>query len=228
MPIGRMQLPRELKSNGGILDAWSNIGSAQASIPTRDDMIKAGIQKQMINEGTVKPMGRTYGNMSMGYGRPDWVADRNPGLREIQIGMAPQIKEAIYQDRIMNPNLPRFASQPQYRIRDQLKRDFQDVKQGLGSFKDKIGNIASGAYDTIGGGIKNILDNTIMGKIMAGFDATNPRAGNYNPALQSQIDFMKSQGMYGTNPTSGLNQITGGVLAGKNLQSMFEIGRAHV
>jgi len=75
--------------------------------------------------------------------------------------------------------------------------------------------------DSIGGGITNILDNTIMGRIAAGFDATNPRAFNYNPALQGQIDFMKSQGMYGTNPTSGLNQIRGGVLAGKNLQSGF-------
>ena len=75
--------------------------------------------------------------------------------------------------------------------------------------------------NTIGGGLKSILDNTIIGRIGAGFDATNPRAFNYNPALQGQIDFMKSQGMYGTNPTSGLNQITSGVLAGKNLQSGF-------
>ena len=66
----------------------------------------------------------------------------------------------------------------------------------------------------------NILDNTIMGKIAGGFDATNPRAFNYNPALQGQIDFLKSKGAYGTDQ-SGLNKITSGVLAGKNLQSMF-------
>jgi hypothetical protein len=84
-----------------------------------------------------------------------------------------------------------------------------NIKNTLGNFKNRIGE-----------GITSILDNTIMGKIMAGFDATNPRAVNYNPALQGQIDFMKEQGMYGTNPTSGLNQIRGGVLSGKNLQSI--------
>ena len=75
--------------------------------------------------------------------------------------------------------------------------------------------------DTITGGITNLLDNTILGRIAAARDATNPRAGNYNPALQGQIDFMKDQGMYGVMDQSGLNKITGGVLTGKNLQSML-------
>ena len=75
--------------------------------------------------------------------------------------------------------------------------------------------------DTITGGITNLLDNTILGRIAAARDATNPRAGNYNPALQGQIDFMKNQGMYGVMDQSGLNKITSGVLTGKNLQSMF-------
>ena len=75
--------------------------------------------------------------------------------------------------------------------------------------------------DTITGGITNLLDNTILGRIAAVRDATNPRAGNYNPALQGQIDFMKDQGMYGVMDQSGLNKITSGALAGKNLQSLF-------
>ena len=76
------------------------------------------------------------------------------------------------------------------------------------------------------GWLQNLMDNTMWGKVAGGFDATNPRAFNYNPALQGQIDFMGGdpfgQGSaYGINPNSGLNQITGGTLAGKNLQSMF-------
>ena len=75
---------------------------------------------------------------------------------------------------------------------------------------------------SIGEGITGILDNTMIGRIAAMNNALNPRAFNYNPALQGQIDFMKNQGMYGTDwDQSGLNKITGGVLAGKNLQSMF-------
>ena len=229
-----------------IYDAVQNYGKAQASIPTtQEDRVKAGIQRQMINEGTATPMARrTYGDMSMGQGRPDWVADRSPvqqGLKSIEIGMAPEIKEAIYQDRIMNPNLPRFASQPQYRIRDQLKRDFlqgglwKDATQSLGqtkdalfkdfqgldSLKDRVVNSATGFWDTIGGGIESIMDNTLIGRISAMNDATNPRAWNYNPKLQGQIDYLKEQGKYGAMDQSGLNKITGGVLAGKNLQSFF-------
>jgi hypothetical protein len=94
---------------------------------------------------------------------------------------------------------------------------FNKAGQGITGLKNKL----TGGWDQSQNFLKNIINNTMMGRIMAGFDATNPRAFNYNPALQGQLDFIKGQGMYGTNPTSGLNQITGGVLAGKNLQSMF-------
>jgi hypothetical protein len=96
-------------------------------------------------------------------------------------------------------------------------RMFNKARQGITGLKNKF----TGAYDTSQNFVKNIMDNTMIGRVAAGFDATNPRAFNYNPALQGQIDFMKAQKKYGTNPTSGLNQITGGILAGKNLQSMF-------
>tara|TARA_R110002049_G_scaffold193614_1_gene362515 strand:+ start:9 stop:572 length:564 start_codon:yes stop_codon:yes gene_type:complete len=51
----------------------------------------------------------------------------------------------------------------------------------------------------------------------------NPRASNYNIALQNQIDYMESpEGFgYGVMDNSGLNKITGGRLAGKNLVSLF-------
>ena len=78
-----------------------------------------------------------------------------------------------------------------------------------------------GLWDSITGGITNVLDNTMIGKIAAMNNALNPRAWNYNPALQGQIDFMKDQGRYGVMDASGLNKITGGVLQGKGLQSFF-------
>ena len=96
-------------------------------------------------------------------------------------------------------------------------RMFNKVGQGITGLKNKF----TGAYDTSQNFLKNILDNTMIGRVMAGFDATNPRAFNYNPALQGQIDFMKGQNQYGIMDQSGLNKITGGVLAGKNLQSML-------
>ena len=54
----------------------------------------------------------------------------------------------------------------------------------------------------------------------------NPRASNYNIALQSQIDTMKDNPFgtgtgYGITDKSGLGKITSGRLTGKNLVSMF-------
>jgi len=91
-----------------------------------------------------------------------------------------------------------------------IKDKFTGFKEGVGNFKN-----------TIGDGIKGIMDNTLIGRFAAANDATNPNAFNYNPNLQGQIDFMKDQGMYGNNYNSGLPQIQSGVLAGKNLQSLF-------
>ena len=46
---------------------------------------------------------------------------------------------------------------------------------------------------------KDILDKTMFGTVTAGFDATNPKAFNYNPALEGQIDYMKDLGDYGVH-----------------------------
>ena len=89
---------------------------------------------------------------------------------------------------------------------------FQQGWQGAKDFKTSIGE-----------GITGILDNTMIGKIAAMNNALNPRAWNYNPALQGQIDYLKGSGDYGVMDATGLNKITGGVLAGKNLQSMFGV-----
>ena len=92
------------------------------------------------------------------------------------------------------------------------------MQEGLGFLRDK----ALSGWDSVRGGLTSLMDNTMLGRIAAMRDATNPRAGNYNPALQGQIDFMKEQGVYGNDwDQSGLNKITGGRLAGKNLQSLI-------
>ncbi len=194
-----------------------------ASVPTQEDRVKAGIQRQMINEGTIQPMGgRTYGNMSMGYGRPNYVADRSPvaqGLNSIDIGMAPSIytidPAMMHAAKMQRMNRGNMNNYPMInRITDKLST-------GLGALRNTVTDTATGFYDTIGGGIKNIMDNTIIGKIAAMNDATNPRAWNYNPRLQEQIDYLKGTGQYGVMDQSGLNKITSGVLKGKALQSMF-------
>jgi len=94
-----------------------------------------------------------------------------------------------------------------------------DLVGGAGNFAGDLVSGAKNIYGDVRGGITNILDNTILGRIAAMRDATNPRAANYNPALQGQIDFLRDQGVY-ANTRAG-NKITGGALAGQNLQSMY-------
>jgi len=181
---------------------------------------------------------------------PKTMTDANQSL---YTGMMDQSGNPIMDDIDMQYTDESFNVQPQYRIRDQLKRDFlqgglfRDAKQSLGQSKDALVEDFSGlqniigsgvdkmqeglgflrdkalsGWDSVSGGLKSLMDNTMLGRIAAMRDATNPRAGNYNPALQGQIDFMKEQGMYGNDwDQSGLNKITGGRLAGKNLQSLI-------
>jgi hypothetical protein len=150
------------------------------------------------------------------------VADRSPvaqGLNSIDIGMAPSIytidPAMMHAAKMQRMNRGNMNNYPMInRITDKLST-------GLGALRNTVTDTATGFYDTIGGGIKNIMDNTIIGKIAAMNDATNPRAWNYNPRLQEQIDYLKGTGQYGAMDQSGLNKITSGVLKGKALQSMF-------
>jgi len=101
-------------------------------------------------------------------------------------------------------------------IRNIIGLGVDKLQQGFDTAKEGIMN--SSAVDFF----RNLPTpgNLIM-NIAAFRNPLNPRASNYNPTLQGQIDYMKDQGMYGINPNTYLGQITGGRLAGKNLVSMF-------
>ena len=164
------------------------------------------------NQGiaSMNALDQDIANVAANTSQADWDAIATGDDEDVP-GMGTKAIHYIDQpvDFMMRANHPtRFD--PLVNTKNFVQEAPSNIKNTFGYFKNRIGE-----------GITSILDNTIMGRIAGGMDATNPRAFNYNPALQGQIDFMKEQGMYGTNPTSGLNQITGGVLAGKNLQSGF-------
>ena len=85
---------------------------------------------------------------------PTTMSDAN---RSLYTGIMNQSGTPIdYIDRIRQQNLPEFASQPQYRIRDQLSRDFlqgglfRDAKQSLGQTKDAFLEDISGLTRGLG------------------------------------------------------------------------------
>jgi hypothetical protein len=128
---------------------------------------------------------------------------------------APQIKEAIYQDRIMNRNLPGFASQPQYTIRNQLTRG---LREGLGSIKDKAANLFGSGKDLalrgigsiIGGPVGSLIGSAI-GKIKMSPEQRAMRDFYGNEFGLDDIGRVQSGVMKGYSPVSmfgnvGLNQ----------------------
>ena len=135
-----------------------------------------------------------------------------------------------------NMNAPAALDMDRFAGVSNLGRNDMDVEQ-VESLTSPQG-ILQGLRSKIGSGFNNVKDGITgsstmdflrglptPGNLLMNMAATrnplNPRASNYNPTLQGQVDFMKDQGMYGTNPNSGLGQITGGRLAGKNLVSGF-------
>ena len=98
----------------------------------------------------------------------------------------------------------------------QTQSKWEKFTEGVGNVKDSLGQ----TFNTIK--TKSAPAIGFLGALANTRNALNPNAANYNPALAGQIDFMKEQGAYGTDwDQSGLNKITGGRLAGKNLQSGF-------
>ena len=75
--------------------------------------------------------------------------------------------------------------------------------------------------------IANLMDNTLIGRFAAARNPLNPRAGNYNPSLQGEIDFLNEMSvdgkmMIGRDPNSGLAKYgPDSVLSGQNVSSLF-------
>ena len=88
--------------------------------------------------------------------------------------------------------------------------------------------------------IGTIMDNTLVGRLAAARDPLNPKASNYNPSLQGQIDMLggitgsritgtsdnlkttEGLAMLGRDPNTGLGKYgPGSVLAGQNVVSGF-------
>ena len=91
--------------------------------------------------------------------------------------------------------------------------------------KSKLGDFFTGAKEgitSLGGKVKK-GGQLVLGPlsyIASMRNPLNPKASNYNPALQGQVDFLKDQGIYGVMDQTGLNKITGGRLKGKALVSL--------
>ena len=118
-----------------------------------------------------------------------------------------------------------------------LGKTVQGVKDFGSSVVDKFSGLPG--VEQGKGLIQNIIDNTIVGRLAAARNPLNPRASNYNPDLQGQIDNLAGMtgtrvfgtsgdlqfedgAMIGRDPNSGLAKYgPGSVLSGQNVVSGF-------
>ena len=108
----------------------------------------------------------------------------------------------------------------------------------IGSAMDRFSNLPGIKQGR--GLINTIMDNTLVGRLAAMRNPLNPKASNYNPSLQGQIDMLggmtgsritgtsdnlkttEGLAMIGRDPNSGLGKYgPGSVLAGQNVVSGF-------
>jgi len=130
-----------------------------------------------------------------------------------------------------NPSLNKYTTEEIVSMNPNMfdiKTDKGFIGNTIDNFKTMSGNLVdkfSGLPGVSKGKslIGNIMDNTIVGRLAAARNPLNPKASNYSPDLQGQIDFLSGQpNMIGLNPNSGLAQYgTGSVLSGQNVVSGF-------
>jgi len=146
-----------------------------------------------------------------------------------------------YTDRIIDPNrIPgriQEAVEPQYRIRDQLSRDFlqgglfRDAKQGLGQTKDAFLEDVSGLRNMIGSGINKTksgigkgfdLGKAAIGGIASlvtgipGLGLLLNALGPMSPEQKAMRDFYGSE--FGLDD---IGRVQSGIMQGYNPVSMF-------
>ena len=114
--------------------------------------------------------------------------------------------------------------------------DIKTDKGFVGNTMDNMKTMGSNLVDKFSGLpgveqgkglIRNIMDNTMIGRFAAMRDPLNPNASNYNRALQGQIDYLSGMSvdgkmMIGKDPGSGLDKYgPDSVLSGQNVVSGF-------
>ena len=203
LPTQQEALRNNPQGLGSIFKNARRRNQAEASMPTHDDRIKSGIQRQMISEGTATPMGRTYGNMSMGYGRPNYVADRSPvqqGLKEIEIGMAPFVGNRMPSQQDLSSDFFMDSITKDSKFYDPYKPTFRDqIKQGLKKGYNKYAKPVMGGIMSAVSGIPG------MGLLMNALDRPDPYAQNridmYGAYRDPSTGFMKDKFGYNVGKT---------------------------
>jgi len=113
----------------------------------------------------------------------------NRGPVTTNIEDAPQIKEAIYQDRIMNPNLPGFAFQPKESLRNIIGSQLQNAKTNVGQKVGQGMDFMGGIKDYImGGGMLGMAAKGIGG-LLSNIFQESPEQKNFKENIATDPEY---------------------------------------
>ena len=217
------------------MNTMSDVGNSIFSPAAASEMTPSGVRNFRDIAGENLPSGIMSGYTQPSADYPDMI--RNPEnfpnrLQNLERFQDNRFEDLGFQpgyDTIDDPNKTNTLSDL-YQNRAYNNNPYTGIiDKNIMSRGNPDASLMNKTKNAIGSGIGSIMD--FMGKIPTPFSMikgiTNSRnalskgSQNYNPALQGQIDFLNDQNAYGVMDKSGLNKITGGRLAGKNLQSLF-------
>ena len=196
------------------------------------------LAKQLMGENYVNQMQGKYALAMNEIGKGIFGKGPDPSIYGSPSNTG--ILSTSYTDRIIDPNrIPgriQEAVEPQYRIRDQLSRDFlqgglfRDAKESLGQSKDAFLKDVSGLRDMIGSGINKtksgINKSFDLGKAAIGGIASLvtgiPGLGLLLNAFQETPEQTLMKDFYGSEfGLDNIGRVQSGIMAGYNPVSMF-------
>jgi len=122
--------------------------TGSTGVPVLDFINRGGLKGALSRIGTAQAAEVTPQNEPMDI--EDFLGTSTPQDLGF-IDDAPQIKEAIYQDRIMNPNLPGFAFQPKESLRNIIGSQLQNAKTKAGQGFDFAKQLPMMAFNAVAG-----------------------------------------------------------------------------
>jgi len=140
------------------------------------------------------------------YGEEVPSLQRALGNQRFNLGQ-PQGIETIYQDRIMNPNLPAFASQPKESLRNIIGSQLQNAKTNVGQKVGQGMDFMGGIKDYImGGGMLGMAAKGIGG-LLSNIFQESPEQTNFKENIATDPEY---QNLVNSIPgMSNYNQIFG-------------------
>ena len=155
-------------------------------------------EKGIINANINQYQNQGNGQDNRGTRTYTSLQDRTPSINRNDSSFIDPLNEKIASQMInQNPNLNKYTTEEVISMNPDMF-DIKTNKGFIGNTMDNMKTMGGNLVDKFSGlpGIdqtkgffKNVMDNTMVGRLASMRDATNPKSANYNPNLIDQKDY---------------------------------------